>query len=204
VVNGIRGSRLTVPKSDCAAAGLSPIMLSSLIITVYNDYSEKRMARRRGSGGDLVASDNLGFLLSQVGAHAAARFAEWLAPLDIAPAHAGILRVLRQADGVSQQALGEKLGVFTSRLVGLLDELEARELVERRQNPTDRRSYALYLTEKGRETVQKIDRVSNKQQDTLCAGLTQTERTQLAKLLRQIADEQGLRPGIHPGYRSHT
>jgi DNA-binding MarR family transcriptional regulator len=160
------------------------------------------MARRPVPDGDKEASDNLAFLLSQVGAHSSARFAECLAPLEIAPAHVGILGVLRQADGLSQQALGERLGVFPSRLVGLLDELEARKLVERRPNPVDRRSYALYLTAQGREMVQAIDRVSRDHQAALCAALAEPERARLAKLLRRIADQQGLTPGVHPGYRS--
>jgi len=160
------------------------------------------MARPRVSDGDPAAGANLGFLLSQLGAHVAGRFADGLAPLNVAPAHAGILRVLRQADGLSQQALGERLGVFPSRLVGLIDELEERRLVERRQNPTDRRSYALYLTAKGREMVQKIDRVSSEQQQALCAALAEPERAQLRKLLRRIADEQGLKPDVNPGYRT--
>jgi DNA-binding MarR family transcriptional regulator len=152
--------------------------------------------------GHPAPSDSLAFLLSQVGAHSAARFAERLAPLQIAPQHVGILRVLRQADGLSQQALGEKLHVFPSRLVELLDGLEERGLVERRASPTDRRRHALYLTKKGREMLQQIDRVAGEHQDALCAALTKPERAQLAALLRRIADEQGLTPGVHPGYRT--
>ena len=154
------------------------------------------------SHGDPAPSGSLAFLLSQVGAHSAARFAGRLAPLQLAPAHAGILHVLRQADGLSQQALGEKLGVFPSRLVELLDGLEERGLVERRASPTDRRRHALYLTEKGREMLRQIDRVAGEHQDALCAALTEPERAQLAALLRRIADEQGLTPGVHPGYRT--
>ena len=160
------------------------------------------MSRRRVPDRDQVPCGSVAFLLSQVGAHSAARFAERLAPLQIAPAHVGILRVLRQADGLSQQALGEKLGVFPSRLVELLDGLEERGLVERRTSPTDRRRHALCLTEKGREMLQRIDRVAGEHQDALCAALDEPERAQLAALLRRIADEQGLTPGVHPGYRT--
>jgi DNA-binding MarR family transcriptional regulator len=152
--------------------------------------------------GDPALSSSPAFLLSQVGAHSSARFAERLAPLQVSPPHAGILLVLRQADGLSQQALGEKLGVFPSRLVELLDGLEERGLLERRTSPTDRRRHALYLTDKGREMLQQIDRIAGEHQDALCAALTEPERAQLAALLRRIADEQGLTPGVHPGYRT--
>ena len=103
------------------------IMLSEAIVTVNNYCSEKRMGRVRATKQAGEPVDGVGFLLSQVGAHAAAGFKERLAPLKLAPPHAGILRIINQSDGLTQQALGERLGVFPSRLVSLLDELEERE-----------------------------------------------------------------------------
>src|ERR1700733_1937116 len=91
------------------------------------------------------------FLVAQVGSHAATKFAERLAPLGLSPPHAGIFRVLSANAGLSQQALGAILGILPSRLVILVDELEQRGLLERRDTPEDRRSYALHVTAKGRE-----------------------------------------------------
>jgi DNA-binding MarR family transcriptional regulator len=159
------------------------------------------MARSRATNPTPDPAAGLGFLLSQVGAHGAFKFAERLEPLGLKPMHAGILRVIEQADGLSQQALGEKLGVFPSRLVAVLDELERGGLVERRDSPTDRRSYALYLTGAGRGALERIGRVAREHQDALCAALDEAERAQLAGLLARIAAEQGLTPGVHPGYR---
>jgi len=141
------------------------------------------------------------FLLSQVGAHSAGCFADRLAPLGLKPPHAGILRALDRADGLSQQALGEALGAFPSRLVTLLDELERRGLVERRDRPGDRRSYALHLTDAGREALKQIARVARQHQDDLCAALNASEQAQLAGYLRRIAEHQRLIPGIHPGWK---
>jgi DNA-binding MarR family transcriptional regulator len=159
------------------------------------------MARSRSQKPSPDELAGLAFLLSQVGAHASARFAERLEPLGLKPAHVGILRVIEQADGLSQQALGERLGMFPSRLVGILDELEERQLVERRDSPTDRRSYALYLTGAGREALERIMRVAGEHQTALCTALDEAERAQLAGLLARIAAEQGLTPGVHPGLR---
>lgn len=140
--------------------------------------------------------------MSQVGAHSAARFAERLEPLGFKPSHAGILRVIRQSDGLSQQALGERLGMFPSRLVGMIDELEKRGLVERRNSPADRRSYALHLTAAGRDALERIGKVSREHQEAVGAALSESERGQLAGFLRRIAAEQGLTPGVHPGFRT--
>jgi DNA-binding MarR family transcriptional regulator len=142
------------------------------------------------------------FLVAQVGAHAAARFAARLSDLDLAPPHAGILRLLGASPGVSQQALAELLGSSASRLVALVDELAERGLVERRNDPRDRRAYSLHLTALGRRQLQEIGRLAREHQDALCAALGAAEREQLASLLRRIADEQGLTPLVHPGYRS--
>jgi DNA-binding MarR family transcriptional regulator len=144
---------------------------------------------------------SLAFLLAQVGAHAAARFAERLAPLNLAPQHAGILRLIGAASGLSQRALGERLGILPSRLVALVDELEGRGLVERRDDPEDRRTYALHLTEAGRAMLGDIGRVAREHGESLCAALSDDERRQLAVLLARMADEQGLAAGVHPGYK---
>ena len=146
------------------------------------------------------AATSPAFLLAQVGGHAGAKFAERLSVLGLTPPHVGILGAIDRSEGLSQQALGERLRVMPSRLVTLVDELEQRELVERRDKPEDRRMYALHLTEKGRSTLKAIGLVAREHQEALCAALTEEEREQLAKLLRRIADQQGLTPGVHPGF----
>lgn len=140
------------------------------------------------------------FLLAQVGAHAAMKFAERLSAIDLSPPHAGILRFVNASGGISQQALAGNLGILPSRLVVLIDELEARGLLERRADPADRRSYALHLTDKGRDTMKAIGRVARDHQDALLTSLGAEDRDRLASLLLRVADQQGLRPGVHPGF----
>jgi DNA-binding MarR family transcriptional regulator len=140
------------------------------------------------------------FLVAQVGAHAAMRFAERLSALDLTPPHAGILRFVNASGGISQQALAGHLRILPSRLVILIDELEERGVLERRADPADRRSYALHLTAKGRDTMKAIGRVARDHQDALLASLSPEERDLLASLLLRVADQQGLRPGVHPGF----
>src|SRR5260370_22883768 len=111
----------------------------------------------------------LAFLLSQVGAHAAARFAGRIAPLKLKPYHAGILRILGNDSGVTQQALCDLLGMFPSRLVGLLDELEKLKLIERRESPADRRTHAVHLTKAGRDVLSESGKVALRLQDAFGA-----------------------------------
>jgi DNA-binding MarR family transcriptional regulator len=163
------------------------------------------MAKRQPGSGEEQTKGPRGaasptFLLAQVGAHAAAKFAERLAPLALTPAHVGTLRLIQASEGLSQQTLGVALGVVPSRLVTLVDELEQRRLVERRDHPTDRRTYALYLTDKGRDAFKAIGRIAREHQDAVCAALNEGERAQLASLLTRVAEEQGLTRGVHPGF----
>lgn len=141
------------------------------------------------------------FLLAQLGAHAASQFAERLKIIDLAPADAGILRLLRMAAGLSQQELAGKLGIHPSRLVAILDNLEKRGFVERRPNPNDRRLYSLHLAAGGEETLGKIGKVAREHQEALLAALNAEERQTLGALLLRLADQQGLTRGVHPGYR---
>lgn len=164
--------------------------------------SKPGIAGNPGTGSGPGARGGAAFLLAQVGAHAAGRFAERLSALDLAPPHAGILRMLGASPGISQQVLAERLAIFPSRLVALVDELAEKGLVERRDDPEDRRAYSLHLTNRGQQRLQDIGRVAREHQDALCAALDAAEREQLASLLRRIADEQGLTPLAHPGYRS--
>ena len=141
------------------------------------------------------------FLLAQIGAHAATRFAERLATLQLSPPDAGILRLLRMSAGISQQALSAKLQIHPSRLVAILDNLEKRSLIERKPNPDDRRLYSLHLTNDGVEILERIGKVAREHQDALLAALNSDERGSLTALLQKIAGEQGLTPGVHPGYQ---
>jgi DNA-binding MarR family transcriptional regulator len=128
------------------------------------------------------------------------KFGQRIAGLDLTPPLAGILRAISGAEGMSQKALGERLGIVPSRLVELLDELDRRGLVERRDDENDRRVYALYLTKKGGVTLEAVGRIAREHQETLLAALTSSELELLTSLLAKVADEQRLTPGVHPGY----
>jgi DNA-binding MarR family transcriptional regulator len=147
-------------------------------------------------------SGGAAFLLAQVGAHAAAKFGERLAELKLIPAHAGIVRVLAATPGITQQALASALQTQPSRLVALVDELESKGLLERRPHDSDRRSYSLHLTDAGHSTLQAIGRIARDHQQTLLAGLSEEQQRQLTALLQRVADQQGLIPRVHPGYRT--
>jgi DNA-binding MarR family transcriptional regulator len=154
-----------------------------------------------GAGSGAGSGEHLGvaFLLAQLGAHATGRIAERLRAVGLTPAHIGVVRVIAAAPGQSQQAVAERVGVHPSRIVSLVDDLEREGFVVRRPNPDDRRLHALYPAPGGK--LREIARVAAAHEDDICAALSADERAALKELLVRIARQQGLTPGVHPGYR---
>jgi DNA-binding MarR family transcriptional regulator len=141
------------------------------------------------------------FFLAQLGAHAARRFGERVAEIGLSPPDAGVIRKIASGPGISQQALAEHLDVLPSRMVALVDALESKGIVERRRSTEDRRNYELQLTEQGRQVLSDLSRIAAEHEENLCAALSKDERSQLRDLCRRIAEQQGLTPGVHSGYR---
>jgi DNA-binding MarR family transcriptional regulator len=146
--------------------------------------------------------DGVAFLLSQLGHHSASVFVDLIASIDLTPAHAGILRAVAAEQGRSQQALSGELGLLPSRVVAYVDELEDRGYVERRRNPDDRRLHAIHLTASGKKLMGKITDLARQHDRLLTAGLDAQQRETLRELLATVAEQQGLTPHVHPGYRN--
>lgn len=144
-------------------------------------------------------------LLVQLGMEAARQFGERLAPLGVEPRHVGMLSRLAANEGKAQQVIGELIGLNPTQMVFLVDELESRGFVERRRNPADRRSYALYLTPAGKDMLGKVREVAQAHQAKLGMSLSEIEQDQLTELLRRLARDQGITgqslPGIPPRRR---
>jgi hypothetical protein len=59
----------------------------------------------------------------------------------------------------------------------------------------------LHLTQEGSEALAAIGQAARPHNETICRGLDDNERMQLGVLLEKIAAQQGLTPGVHPGYK---
>ena len=150
---------------------------------------------------DDKAHSTLAFLLSQVGIYASTRFAHRISPLDLHPPMFRVLNVVDAAEGQSQQAIGEAIGAPPSRMVGIVDELEEKGLVERRPEPGDRRVRALYLTKDGRKLLDDARKLAMEHERELTKGMSAADQRRLVELLQKIVDEQGIGRGVHPGLR---
>jgi DNA-binding MarR family transcriptional regulator len=146
-------------------------------------------------------SARIGFLLSQLGSHASAVFAEQTAPLGVTPSEAGVIRIIAREPGTSQSGLAERLGIGQSRVVAILDRLEGAGLTTRTRRPGDRRVQEVALTDPGRELAGRLRQAAEAQESALTAGLDDADRERLAELLAQLVRLRGLDPDVHRGYR---
>jgi DNA-binding MarR family transcriptional regulator len=142
---------------------------------------------------------SVGFLISQLGFASSKGFIEALAPIGIDPGEWTLLRFVAAAEGQSQQALAERLGVPPSRMVAIVDRLEEAGLLERKAYPDDRRIRALHLTSEGRDVLARAVRTAVEYEAKLCSPLAEGEREQLIELLQKLQPGLVERRGVHPG-----
>lgn len=101
------------------------------------------------------------------------------------------LQILNFSQGTAPKDLAKNLALAKSTVTYLVDSLEARKLVRREQVKSDRRSYLVSLTEKGRVEVGKLfDRKSQLLLSSL-VELSPEERAAIERLIESILQEAG-------------
>jgi DNA-binding MarR family transcriptional regulator len=95
------------------------------------------------------------------------------------------LTVLRDLGDSSQQDLATTLQIDRTNLVGLLNELETEELIERRRSAEDRRRHTVAITDTGHERLARAEFALAAVEDVVLASLTDAEREQLYALLQK-------------------
>ena len=108
--------------------------------------------------------------------------------LALRPALYGTLKVIRDNPGRRQSELADVLGIKRANIVTLLHELERRGLAERRKSPADRRSHALFVSDRGAATLGEAERVLAAHEARIAKALGGVrERDQLLSLLERVA-----------------
>ena len=108
-----------------------------------------------------------------------------LNPMGLSVQMCGVMNLLGERP-VSQQELGEQLGIDRTTVVELIDDLEKQGVVERRRNPADRRSYALHLTARGRTVQKRATKAFDGAVDEFFGPLTSAERKALMDMLTRV------------------
>ncbi|MER7199030.1 MarR family transcriptional regulator [Streptomyces sp. CB01635] len=127
-------------------------------------------------------------LLSQLTARSDRLITEGLAQADARKWHYAVLASLQDFGPGSQATLSRRTGIYRSDMVGVLNELAERDLVERAPDPDDQRRNIITISAKGRRQLRRLDKVLDTLHDELLAPLNPTERDQLVELLNRLLD----------------
>jgi DNA-binding MarR family transcriptional regulator len=137
----------------------------------------------------------LAFLLSSLGFTVSRGFHRILEPLELEPGEFALLRAVDASGGESQNALAERLHISPSWMVAIVDQLERRELLERRPHARDRRVRNLHLTAAGKKLLKEAERSAQQFDRQVTEPLTETELQELLELLQRVAASLDLQPG---------
>ena len=102
-----------------------------------------------------------------------------------------VLAYLRDHPGISQQAMTEHLSMDSNTGVLVLNDLEDLEYAERRRDPSDRRRHTVHITDAGLEALEEAEEAQGSIEDEILAGLSQSERAELRRLLVKALEEHG-------------
>jgi DNA-binding MarR family transcriptional regulator len=134
---------------------------------------------------ELVSSTS--FLLKRLGFAVKDRVHEGYEAAGASPYHLTVLAVLDEGARETQATIADALGYDRSYLVGLLDDLEKRDLIERKRDPADRRRHIVRLTPAGKKTLAWLRGLQASIDDDFFAPLSAKERATLHSLLHKLA-----------------
>lgn len=93
---------------------------------------------------------------------------------------------LWEEEGVTQRDIAEKSKVENSTTTRTLDKLEHLGLVERRADPNSRRSYRIYLTDKGKNLKEQLLPIPIAVNQAMLSSLESEEQAQMIALLKKM------------------
>jgi DNA-binding MarR family transcriptional regulator len=127
------------------------------------------------------------FLLARMGYALKARLVEEFEQAGFSIYQYGVLATLGEGACGTQAMIADVLQLDRSQLVGVLDELEERGLVERQRDPNDRRRHAVSLTSEGKRQLVKLRKLVKGIEEAVLEPLEPRSRDLLHKALLTLA-----------------
>lgn len=150
-----------------------------------------------GTGNGVVrkhpVKERTGFALAKVCKAHRGNVGDLLAEHGLHVGQEMVLVELWESDGLRGGELAARLGVEPPTVTKMLRRLEGCGLVERRPDPSDARSFRVYLTDRGRDLEGPVAGCWERAEGRLLAGLGEEERRTFHELLVRV------RSSLDPG-----
>ncbi len=108
------------------------------------------------------------------------------AGVSITPAQSGILFLLKRKDGRTMSELSQELTLDNSTLTGLVDRLERLDFVKRNAGTSDRRASHVFITDRGREEIDRASTVIRRVNEQIKADFKEGEVEAFKKILKSF------------------
>ncbi|WP_434033054.1 MarR family winged helix-turn-helix transcriptional regulator [Cupriavidus sp. a3] len=142
-------------------------------------------ARKRSVLAEL-SSGELGYLVTEVRNHLLAGIERELLPLQITAAQFVVLNSIVSGKGRTLSEFCKLLGYDSGAMTRLLDRIEAKGIIRRVDNPADRRSYIVELTEQGKAVFPQARQGTESAFRSMLSGFSETDAETLRGLLHRI------------------
>ena len=113
-------------------------------------------------------------------------FLERLAPYGLKPVDFSVMSTIQHNPGVTSRQLCATLNLLPPNLVGLIQSLESRGLIERKPHPHDGRAVGLHASPKGQALMVQAEQAASELEMEKTAKLTPAQRKTLLVLLQKI------------------
>jgi DNA-binding MarR family transcriptional regulator len=109
-----------------------------------------------------------------------------MAVYGLKPVDFSVLSLIAHNPGITSRQLCTTLNIQPPNLVGMISQLQRRDLITRRPHPHDGRAMGLHLTSEGRKMVKQAEVTASELEEAATAQLSLAERKTLIQLLRKI------------------
>ncbi len=105
---------------------------------------------------------------------------------DITPEQLIVLKELLKEEGISQKELSLRLDKDQNTVKAMIDKLEIKSFIERKENKLDKRAFSLFLTNKAKENIPIIESYENKVLENIVKELNQEDTDKFISILEKI------------------
>ena len=130
--------------------------------------------------------DSLGFLMNRTNTKLKNELLQHLKPYDVTPEQWAVLNRLWEREGISPRDLAELTSKDQPNIARILDKLEKKRLIIRQTNPSDNRSFLIYLTDRGRELKAELIPLALAALEKALRGIEPEQVKELKLLLNRI------------------
>lgn len=161
------------------------------------DKDRKKAAKKKDAS---QGPSSLAATITQVARSMRTRLSHNLADSGLYPGQDGVIQALSEEEGMTPGQLAQKLGVKAPTMTRTIGRMEAQGFVLRRTDGHDGRLTKVYLSDEGRNSVERIKGATDECLRLATRGLSGKDIKALVKLLCEV--ETNLQSGLRAEKRA--